>query len=61
MYILIEYSGDYSKTCGRLWQYCKDIPAVNKDGNILEFNGSNTTDLFNFKAKITGKTDNHGR
>ena len=61
MYILIEYSGDYSKTSGRLWQYCKDIPAVNKDVIILEFNGSNATDLFNFKAKITGQTDNNGR
>ena len=61
MYILIEYSGDYSKTSGRLWQYCKDIPTVNKDVIILEFNGSNATDLFNFKAKITGQTDNNGR
>ena len=23
MYILIEYSDNYSKTCGSLWEYCK--------------------------------------
>ena len=28
MYNLIEYSDNYSKTPGSLWQYCKDIPAV---------------------------------
>ena len=38
MYNLIEYSDNYSKTSGSLWQYCKDIPAVNSNGNIVEFN-----------------------
>ena len=28
MYNLIEYSDNYSKTSGRLWQYYKEIPAV---------------------------------
>ena len=28
MYNLIEYSDNYSKTSGTLWQYCKDIPVV---------------------------------
>ena len=27
MYNLIEYSDNYAKTSGSLWQYCKDIPA----------------------------------
>ena len=58
---LIEYSADYSRTSGSLWQYCKDIPAVNNNGNIVEFNGVNVTDSFNFKAKLTGQTDNNGR
>ena len=49
MYNLIEYSDNYSKTSGSLWQYCKEIPA----GNIVIFNGANATDSFNFKAKIT--------
>ena len=35
MYNLIEYSDNYSKTSGSLWQYCKGIPAVNNYGEIL--------------------------
>ena len=61
MYNLIEYSDNYSKTSGSLWQYCKEIPAINDDGNIVDFNGANATDSFNFKTKITGETDNNGR
>ena len=37
-------------------QYCKDIPAVNDNGDIVDFNEANITDLFNFKEKITGET-----
>ena len=61
MYNLIEYSDNYSKTSGSLWQQCKDIPTVNNNGNIVDFNGANATDSFNFKTKITGQTDNNGR
>ena len=56
MYNLIEYSDNYAKTTGSLWQYCKDIPARNNNNEITEFTGGNTTDSFNFKAKITGQT-----
>ena len=59
MYNLIEYSNNYSKKSGSLWRYCKDIPAVNNNGNIVDFNGANGIDLFNFKTKITGQTDNN--
>ena len=52
----MEYSDNYSKTSRSLWQYCKDIPAVNNNGNAVDFNGANTTDSFNFKAKIAGQT-----
>ena len=61
MYNLIEYSDNYSKTSGSLWQYCKDIPAVNNNGDIVDFNGANTAVSFNFKAKIIGQGDNNGR
>ena len=61
MYNLIEYSDNYSKTSGSLWQYCKEIPAINNAGNIVDFNGANATNSFNFKTKITGKTGNDGR
>ena len=60
IYNLIEYSDNYSKTSGSLWQYCKDIPGLNNNGDIVVFNGANATDLFKFKAKITGQTDDDG-
>ena len=60
MYNLIEYSNNYSKTSGNLRQYCKDIPAVNINGDIVEFKGANATDSFNFKTKITGQTGENG-
>ena len=56
MYSLIEYSDNYSKTSGNLWQYCKEIPALTNNGAIADFNGANATDSFNFKTKITGQT-----
>ena len=46
MYNLIEYSDNYSKTSGSLWQYYKDEP----DNNIME------SESFKSKIKITGKT-----
>ena len=61
IYTLIEYSDNYSKTSESLWQYCKDIPTVNNNGDVVDFNGANATDSFNFKTKITGQTDNNGR
>ena len=51
IYNLIEYSDNYSRTSGSLWQYCKEIPAVNDDDNIADFNGANATNSFNFKTK----------
>ena len=44
VYNLIEYSDNYSKTSGSLFQYCKDIPAVNNNGNIVNFYEANGTD-----------------
>ena len=55
MYNLID-----SKTSGSLWQYCKDIPTVNNNGDIVNFNRANAPNSFNFKAKITGQTDDDG-
>ena len=37
MYNLIEYSDIYSKTSESLWQYCKDIPVVDNNGDIVIF------------------------
>ena len=60
MYNLIEYSDNYAKTTGSLWQYCKDIPARNDNNQIINFVLNNLTDSFNFKVKFTGQTGNDG-
>ena len=46
MYNLIEYSDNYSKTSGSLWQYYKDDP----NDNMAD------SESFKYKVKITGKT-----
>ena len=49
MYNLIEYSDNYAKTSGRLWQYFRDEP----DDDIED------SESFKSKIKITGKTNNN--
>ena len=44
MYNLIEHSDNFSKTSGSLWQYCKEIPAIDDNGAIVNFDGTNDTD-----------------
>ena len=46
MYNLIEYSNNYSKTSGSLWQYYEDEP----NDNIMQ------SESLKSKVKITGKT-----
>ena len=50
LYNLIEYSDNYSKTTGSLWQYYKDDP----NDNLAN------SKSFKSKVKITGKTPNNG-
>ena len=50
IYNLIEYSDNYSKTLGSLWQYYKDDP----NNNIMQ------SESFKPKIKITGKTPAEG-
>ena len=47
---LIEYSDNYSKTSGSLWQCYKDEP----NDNLAD------SESFKSKAKITGKTTANG-
>ena len=56
MYNLIEYGDNYSKRSGSFWKYWKEIPAVDNDNHVIDFNGGNATDSFSFKTKITGQT-----
>ena len=61
MYSLIEYSDNYSKTSGILWQYCKDESPINANSNNLIFNAANaTTNSFKIKEKVTGETGDDG-
>ena len=59
MYNLIEYSKNYSKTSGTLWQYCRNKSAVNDIDVIFYFNGTNVTNSLNFKEKIIGQKDDN--
>ena len=34
--------------------------AVGNNGDIVDFDGTNETDSFKFKTKITGQTDDDG-
>ena len=59
MYNLIEHSDAYSKTTGSLWQYNKDEPTLDNNGNIIDIpDDNNNSALFKFKQKIAGKTGN---
>ena len=60
MYNLTEYSDAYSKTSGSLWQYYRDEPALDDNGNIIDFLTNYNSASFKFKQKITGKTGNGG-
>ena len=57
---LTEYSDNYSKASGSLWQNCKDIPAVDNNNAIVNFTENNLTDSFNFKVKMTSQTGDYG-
>ena len=48
MYNLIEYSDNYAKTSGNLWQYFRDEP----DDDLED------SESFKYKIKITGKNPN---
>ena len=61
MHNLIEYSDSYSKTSEVLWQFYRNVPAVNNNYEIVDFNaGNGTTISFNLKVKLTGQTCNNG-
>ena len=59
-YNLIEYSDNYSKTSGSLWQYCKGITAVEDNNAIVNFTENNIGNSFNFKVKMTGQIGDDG-
>ena len=59
MYNLVEYSNAYSKTSGSLWQYYREVPALDNNHNIIDFPANNNNSIFSkFKQQITGQTRN---
>ena len=58
---LIEFSDAYSKTSRSLWQYYRDVPALDNNGNITDFvDDNNNSALFKFRQKITRQTEKAG-
>ena len=58
MYNVMEYSGNYSKTCGSSRHYYRDEPFLNANGDITDFSAdSNNCALFRFKTKIAGRIE----
>ena len=55
MYNLIEYSYNYSKTSGSLWQYYRGGPALTDAGAIAIFSAADSSASFKFKQKVTVK------
>ena len=55
MYNLFEYSKNYRKTTGSLWNYYRDDSNSGTEGNInYSIKGSKS---FNHKTSITGKLE----
>ena len=57
MYNLLEYSKNYSKTTGSLWNYYKDEPN-NPPRNNYNADPITNSASFKYKTSITGKTSN---
>ena len=58
MYNLIEYSKNYSKTTGSLWNYYRDEPNSGAEGNI-NYSIKNSKSI-DYKTKITGRLEDNG-
>ena len=60
MYNLIEYSDNYSKTSGSLWQYYRYEPFINNNGVIIDVPDDFDNASFISKQKITGQIGGNG-
>ena len=53
MYNLLEYSKNYRKTTGSLWNYYRDEPNSDTDDNEIKYSIINSTS-FDYKANVIG-------
>ena len=60
MYNLLEYSDNYLKISRILWQYCRNEPAVNDNGGIIDFTADNS-ETDSSKIKKTSKKAKNGQ
>ena len=51
VYNLTEYSDNYSKASGSLWQFYKDKPFIGNKGNIIDDPYDPNTASFKYKLK----------
>ena len=58
MYNLIEYSKNYRKTTGSLWNYCRDELSNDVNGNNNLNKNVINSKSFKYKTSITGSTYN---
>ena len=53
MYNLLEYSKNYRKTTGSLWNYYRDEPNSDTDDNEIKYSVINLKS-FDYKANVIG-------
>ena len=58
MYNLLEYSKNYSKTSGFLWNYYRDELNDEANDNNDPNKNANNSESFKYKTSITGSTYN---
>ena len=49
MYNLIQCSDNYSKICGILIKYCRNVSALDNHDGVIGFTEANVSDLLNLK------------
>ena len=60
MYNVIEYSDNYWRILGSLWQQYRDEPALTDGGAIANFCAAHSIASFEFKQKITRVAGDNG-
>ena len=60
MYNLLEYSNNYNKTTGSLWNFYRDEPSnpLSSNSDSFKYKISITGNTYNIDEKITGDDDN---
>ena len=58
MYNLIEYSGDYMKISGLLWQNYRNERFIYGNGVIIDVPDDSNSASFKYKQRITGQRGN---